>query len=240
MELLIKHDRLDLVEGRKCGIGFGFCKEVGKNIFETIMPISPCKDYLHEVVFTENTGFPTKAYGFKHEKINVFDNKSKFVYLAIKICKKLDGTYLYHKNSFAEDCLNLKKNYKNVQKGINFIENLLNIENSKITICKDENSYIIKFSKKWINSTHSVSLYTFLIRVLQYYKDGDVLEFLKDISNYSELEEDLQINIIPKLELIIKSKILPEQCAFDKDLVSAGVWTPHNFGIAAFKIEDLQ
>ena len=75
MTITEKHDRNVLIEGRSSGMGFAMLKK-DKTNYETVNPLSPCKDYLNEVVFTENTGYPTKAHGLDYkEKLDIFKDK---------------------------------------------------------------------------------------------------------------------------------------------------------------------
>lgn len=228
-------DRGVLIEGRASGMGFTFLKKVGKNSYETVQPLSPCKDYLNEPVFTENTGIPSKAHGLVYnEKLNIFTD---VFYMAIKIVKTKEGIYWYSKyeNGFEVDIKNLKDNYKNIQNLLNFIENKIGIE-IKTTIEEANDDYfLLTSSVEWSKSTPAISLYSLIIRCSLVYKGEDVFEYFKNYNYHNEDKQFLE-QAIKKLNIIIENKSLPEQPSFDEKSAKSGQWSPHNVGIISTNI----
>ena len=51
IQIINKQCRSKLCEGRSYQMGFAFLKKLDNNTFETVQPISPCKDYLNDVIF---------------------------------------------------------------------------------------------------------------------------------------------------------------------------------------------
>jgi len=51
MQIDVLHKRNNLAEGRNFGMGFGFLKKLSNTKYKTIMPISPCKDYINDVLY---------------------------------------------------------------------------------------------------------------------------------------------------------------------------------------------
>lgn len=226
MKLIDKQYRSLLVEGRNYQMGFAFCKKVNTTVYETIQPISPCKDYLNDVVFSEITGKPVQAYGLKTKKLNIFGRRA---YIAIKICPS------YSKEK--EDKQNLNNNILNIEKFMNNFEVLLGLRKTKIKKITEtegnkdnDNSFIVSLPSDFLIGTYSISLYTLLLRVSQWY-DGkqDVIEYLKTFKAFGP---DIYIinSALPKLERIIKEGF-PEQ---DLSCLK-GNTDVHNLGIVAFK-----
>lgn len=224
-------DRSILSEGRSTGMGFAFLKKEENN-YSTVQPLSPCKDYLNEIVFTENTGIPSKAHGLVYkEKNNIF---TKFAYLAIKIVDK-NGNYYYSSN-IENDKQLLKNNYKKIQNFINQIEELFEIKSRTIIISANDNYFLVKLPINWCKSTISISLYSLLLRVaLVYENEKSPLEYLKEYS-YNQEDRSLLNSAIPRLENLLKEKILPDQPIFSEDSAKNYSWSPHDIGILSYKL----
>ena len=58
-KIKVNHSRGVLIEGVKSGVSYGFLNQK----LETVMPISPCKDYLNDVCFLERYGGEIEVYG---------------------------------------------------------------------------------------------------------------------------------------------------------------------------------
>lgn len=223
--VLDKQNRSKLLEGRDYQMGFGFLRKTGVRLFETIQPISPCKDYLNDVVFSEATGKPVTAYGLKTGKINLFENE-KYAYLGIKILPhKGGGVY----PQMEEHIQNLNQNYKNLKKFLNYFDKALSLKLSQIYQAND-NIFVIKFDKAWASYTYSISLYSLLCRLGQFYK-GDVspMDFLKSFKEFNP-DVYLCLNSLPKINKILELSSLPLQ---DMSTLQPGTGV-HNFGIMAF------
>lgn len=216
-------NRSILGEGRDYGMGFAFLKKT-KDLYETIQPISPCKDYLNDIVFTEKTGKSMSAYGLNCSKQNIFKGKS--IYLAISICNNLSDSYV----RFDEDLNNFSANYNNSILFINRIEDLLKIDRSVIEKVR-ENIYILKASAKWIAGLYSISLYSLLLRLSQWYSgEQDVIEYIKKF-NHLDADVYMASTMLPKLKKLFVTG-LHEQ---DLSIYSGGTEV-HNKGILSYSI----
>ena len=156
--------RDNLGEGRSYQMGFAFLKKLRKkDTYETVQPISPCKDYLNDVVFAEHSGRSISAYGLTATKKNIFKDGA---YLCFAICPNKYGEYAKMK----EDIQRLSESYVHIEKMINEIEKKFNLnELSKITQV-NEDLYFVDLPKFWIQATYTISLYSLLIRAFQYVK----------------------------------------------------------------------
>lgn len=202
-------DRNVLIEGRNKGMGFAFAKQISDNVFETVQPISPCKDYLNDVIYAEKTGvIIPKIYGFLYSKINNIIGETH-TNLIIKICKQKGGGDYDNKN-FAKERDAFNNNYLNVQDFINQIEDKLNLV-SKTTIKKgNDDMFLITFPNYWIDKLYLLSLYTLLIRAYQEYdKSMPFMEYMDKKSAY--ILDSLSIKpLLPKLNLILKGNMPPQ------------------------------
>lgn len=234
MTITEKHNRNVLIEGRSSGMGFAMLKK-DKTNYETVNPLSPCKDYLNEVVFTENTGYPTKAHGLDYkEKLDIFKNK---VYMAIKIISsKGGGSYFYGKTQ-AEDEALLVKNYKKIQKLVNFVEENLNIKGRTIITKANDGYFLVKGPLDWRKSTIMISLYSLLIRCgLAYDGKTEPMKYLENYS-YNNMDKGLINPSLPKIKRMFETKQLPEQPEYNEEMLKKGTWTPHNIGIISYTIK---
>lgn len=225
--ILDKQNRGKLNEGRNYQMGFGFLKNIGVRLFETIQRISPCKDYLNDVVYSEATGLPVKAYGLSTEKTGLFDNE-KYAYLGIKILPRQDGSSY---NQMEEHIQNLNENYKNLKKFLNYFDSALGLKKTQIYQAND-NHFVIKFDVAWARYTYSISLFSLLCRVGQFYKGEQTpIEYLQTFKDFNP-DVYLVKNNVPKILNILEMKSLPVH-----DLATLGQGTDvHNFGINAFQI----
>lgn len=229
LKINITTNRNRLVEGRVAGMGFGILKKIGRTHYETVSPISPCKDYLAEVVFTENTGVPSRAFGYEHaKKLGLFEN-TRYGYLAIQLCKDRDNNYLINRN-YEADSEFLSKNFKNIEKLLNAFEKEIGIvTKTKIYRCK-EGVYIIKGSTDWFSASQNISLYTLLIRTGQLY-DGEMNHW-EFISNYhiDIIDRSYLNTAIKNLKIITEKKELPpNRVPYN---IKDGRWArPHDYGI---------
>lgn len=173
IKLINNQNRKVLGEGKRSGIGFAFVKNTEKDVFETVMPISPCKDYLNDVVFSEMTGKPCSAYGFKYAKTDCF--KKSRAYLVAKICHHLDGNK-YKQYDFELEAL---KNYHNLTKFLNIFEEKLGLKTLTQTTMLEDDTLLFSVPIYWCKSTWLISMYSLLIRVGRWYKeDEDPIDYL--------------------------------------------------------------
>ena len=154
-------NREKLSEGRNFGIGFSILKKIGLNKFETYMPFTACRDYLNDFIYVESQKEEIeKIYGYKHKLLNCFDNKRIF-YLGVNALH-------YNKTSDKwkgyNECINIfKNNYKQLEKNINIIEELLELK-IKSKIYLDEDTLIVKAPIFWTKSAPLISVFTLFIR----------------------------------------------------------------------------
>lgn len=231
MKLVNKHKRSLLCEGKNVGIGFAFAVQKDENTFETVAPISPCKDYLNDFVYSEITGNPVGIYGCNASKNDIFKDG---VFLAMKVCPHSLGTSY---TTYEKDKQDLNKNILGILKFLNKFERFLKFkersEYIKIDEYEDvdkytEEVYIFKLASNWIKATYLISLCTLLIRTGQTYNGKqNVFEYITSISG------DYTINsVMPKVHRF-KNEGIPEQ---DFDMLKSNSQI-HNYGISAFQFK---
>jgi hypothetical protein len=237
-------DRKNLQEGRSSGMGFAFLKKISEDEYETVQPISPCKDYLNEVVFTENYDIGTQAYGLAyHKKLGIF-TKTK-AYMGIEIQKK--GQYYHNCSTFEIDSKMLSDNYKNIELFLQEFDKLLDNKTLTKIIPQKEGKYLVEIPIEWVQSTIAISMYTLLMRVVLNY-DGkeDIWEYLTKISkDKKNIDQDLLKGAIPQIKAALEDSsllVIPEE-----HLQSANQylnkqnnvtdWSPHNYGIRSLQIK---
>lgn len=215
-----------LMEGRNYQLGFGFLKKLKVKQFETVQPISPCKDYLNDVVFSEQTGKNCNAHGLHYSKQDAF--KTRQAYMAISIMPYSSGD---NYPNFEKDALNLQNNIHNVQLFMNNIEKKMGIKYlTKITPSSKAGIYICQFDKYWTKTTYAVSAYSFLLRLSQWYNGvDDVMHYLE---TFSYFPDDLYLlnGCLENLKWMIENplKLTQEWANFTGNTVV------HNAGIKSF------
>lgn len=233
IEIKEKCDRGKLSEGRNQGIGFALLEKVGTKEYHTVNPISPCKDYLAEVVFTENTGHPTSGCGLVYpKKRDILAKKTS--YLVFKNQKTKQGGFTVEKMSFEDFTEDLRGKIKNIENFLNkYQENLEGFKPLKIEPANDD-QYLVKFDSRWANSTYSISLLTLLLRIGKHYNGEDVEEFLNKLPNTS-IDYSLVKTAFKKVMTIQKEKKLPgipqsQITSIEKNKN----WSPHHLGICSW------
>jgi len=233
IQIINKQCRSKLCEGRSYQMGFAFLKKLDDNTFETVQPISPCKDYLNDVIFAEHTNKSISAYGCSLSgKQDLFDKS--FGYMAISICDyKYKSNYTTKK--YPKDIKRLKENYKNLEFFINQIEEHLNLDSfDNTTIIEvSDNLYFIEVPVIWTKSTYMISLYSLLLRVGQFYNDTtkDPIKWLETFNSFME-DITLVKQALPKLKDILKYGPL------DQDFSTLrGDTSTHNLGIVSYELD---
>jgi hypothetical protein len=220
----LKGDRKKLGEGRTYGIGFALCKNLGNNKFETVLPISACKDYLNDVIFSEATGKSITAHGLSYSKKGIFEGQD-FAYAVMSMLDNNHGS----SSKYQDDVKTLEANYENLNTFINFFEEKFGVE----TLTKFEkigdNLYFSPISKYWVDATYKISLWGLLLRSALNY-DGTITpwEFVK--SGKSTTDSYLLNSIVPKIEKLM-SGFVP------KIYFPEGGYQVHNCGIVGYKFE---
>jgi hypothetical protein len=226
IKLIDNKRRLDLQEGRDYQMGFAFCKKVDENTFETVQPISPCKDYLNDVVYSEKTGNIVEVFGLNVSKNNIFNED--YGYLAVEIVKsyrdlKSNGYENY--KEYNSDRERLKSNINHVCTLINHVEAQFGLDHYT-TIIELDNQYLFKVPVFWTKYVYLISLYSLLIRLAQYY-DGtiSVEDFLK---NYDKpLDKTRWEGAKGAYEFLANTHKWVEEPVF------TGYYHVHNFGICS-------
>lgn len=192
MKVNLLHSRVGTSEGRNNGIAIGFVD----NKLNTICPITPCKDFLNEVVYSEYTGIQIDTiYGFKHPVSGVFKGKRR-INLAAANCTS------YKNEPYTQ--IN-KEQIKNTVKFINNIETRLKI--SKTITFQAGEFTIFRFSNYWISQVYLISLYGLLIRIGVNYDGTDVLDYYKSKKVPSE-DYNLCQNSYNNFKEILQNKYL--------------------------------
>lgn len=238
-----KQDRGKLIEGRDNGMAFGFLKKVGDNKYETVMPPSPCKDYLAEVIITEWNDVPTRACGFNYpKKNNIFDDV--VAYMLIKLLPIHGSNYYGYSPSITEDNKKFANNYPIMQAIMNKFEDDINLgARTIIEKVDDKDEYVVTIPIEWCKSTPAISLYALLLRVLMVAdKEEDMITFLKSYK-YHRGDSSFIRQTINKIELILREKQLPpNRIPYSLAKLKAHTHTPHNNGIVSWdcKFEEVK
>jgi hypothetical protein len=185
-------NRDTLFEGRSFGMGFAFVKKVGPNEYKAVQPLSACKDYLNDIVFTEHTKKSVRCFGLTTTFNDLLSDP--YGYMVIKILpygNKKNTPYDCYSRTMDGDIKLLNKTYKNIQKFVN-----LTNTNHKIVITKaDNNKFLVKFNKEWMQNNYCISMLSFLLRVALFW-DGvqDIRTYLEDINKLSYPENQKHVN----------------------------------------------
>lgn len=193
-------DRRKLSEGRTNNMAFAFLKKLKADKYETVHAPSPCKDYLNDVVYAEHLNVSVQACGLSYSSHEIFDKKTS--YMTIKMLPSNGGGGYYRTGATLEsDTKLLEKNFKNIEKLLNWIEVRLDIPLTKITKANDD-FYLVTFSYYWSSQTYLISLYSLLLRMAQFY-DG-TQEPNEYLNGYKDpLDISLWMNAKPKLMLLM-------------------------------------
>lgn len=226
MKLIDKKKRSVLGEGRNFGMGFAFCKKDSDDTFSTVQPISPCKDYLNDVVWSEAVDKSISAYGLSYKKQGIFDGER--AYMVISIMEYFGGGKY---NEYDADYARLKKGVANLVKFMNWFEKKLKLEVLTEIEEVEENKYFITFSHYWCKGTYLISLYSLLLRVGQFYSGkGLPSTYLK---NFKDFPADTYIlnGALPKLNKLLEGGYVEQ----DMTKLSGGT-SVHNLGIIGFNM----
>jgi hypothetical protein len=241
MTITIPDKRKTYGEGRNWGMGFTFLKKDSKNNFTATEDFTCCKDFLNERFFTEHTNIRDEIFSYITEKKEgYFDNA--IVYMGIKILpRRGDTTYNYAHREFKTDVDILNKNYKQLQKFMNYINDISGFKYPITIVKKPNNIFVVSFSKEWTDSSYLVSLISFLLRVGMFYNDedykGDFVKYLNDSSKtYNQVENGLLQHCIKILNKAIENKGLAFMQKQDLEGFKQNPPSIHNVGMCHFKI----
>jgi hypothetical protein len=220
MKLIDNKPRSVLSEGRNKGMGFALCKRDG-DTYTTVQPVSPCKDYLNDVVYSERTGKPYQAWGLKTKKEDIFSGDRG--YMVISICGE-GASRPRPYGEFESDKKRLNDGLGLIQGFINSIEKLLKIENLTVMTKIEDNLVMVDFPLFWSEGTYLISLFSLLLRIAIKYNKGDPLEFM---SKVNDEDSYMAANALAKLKRMIGGCV-PKQ---DLSKLTSGV---HDLGIYSF------
>ncbi len=168
-----------MAEGRSYGIGFAFLKKV-EDGYQAVQPISPCKDYLNDVIYSEATGKTFYAHGLTTKKEGCFADGA---YLVFQSCPFKFGE---KHGDYDKEVGLLEKNLTNAQKLINDIEKLLKLEELTELVNVETNLVFAKIPKAWVSSTWAISLWSLIARNSIFSDGGDPFEELGKVKNSTE------------------------------------------------------
>lgn len=201
--------RAPLNEGRSYGIAFGLCSRKDDTC-TIVSPISTCKDYLSDQVYSERSGQNYFIYGFSSSKKGIFDGGETVLAIGYEPYK--NGK---KQEKFAEDSKKLITSYKKIEGFINKIEDLLQPKNptkiphTKIELLGDDRVVAIG-DEWWGRYPYLISMYSLLIRVAFYEGHDGVSDPLKKLEHVSTDDAYMVPIMLEKLKKII-SNGAPEQ-----------------------------
>lgn len=218
LKFVDKQPRSVLSEGRNHGMGLALCKRTGDTI-ETVGPISPCRDYLNDEVYSNHTHKPYGAWGYHAEDRKLWE--AGRAYFAYSIC----GAGARNPTEYAtmkRDLQEIEDNADNILKFINDFENPMGASPT-IILKFGPNTYVADTDLLWVKWTYLTSLFSVLITNATTYKQGDVIKHLEAVDR----DDRLRIReIMPKIKAIHAGKIP------DDDWNKARSW--HDAGIQSF------
>jgi hypothetical protein len=228
MKLFDKKDRKKLNEGRSTGMGFAFAHKAGTD-YHTVQPISPCKDFLNEILYAEKTGtLLSQVYGLKYDKVHNILGR-QYSHLIIAICKHKSSTSTYNKEKWGDESLAFGKNYKRLESFMNQLEATIGIK-QRTKIIRKADKYLVKMPNYWIETIYLLSLYSLLLRAYQTY-DGslEASAYIKKAYPYYE-DNGLIMSIKSKIFLVLDNK-RPDIKFKDYNLESPAQSIHNNAGI---------
>lgn len=217
----IDDTRSKLCEGRSIGIGFAFLKRMGENVYRMVQPLSPCKDYLNDVLYSEITGKPYGAWGLSTKKEDILGDDR--AYLSFADCP---GSKHVKAAEFTtkEESL-VPKDLANMLQFMHAMEKLLGIKEKTELVHAAPNLVFAKVSKDWVATTYAVSLWSFLIRNAIYSQGGDPMA---ELEKTKDSGDRMYFNTIKKCIAAIQKNGMPKQ---DLSEVNSGI---HDLGIISW------
>lgn len=234
MKVIEKFTRAKLIEGRTQGLAFAFLKKVGED-FETVHPMSTCKDYLNDIVTAEVYNQPIQVFGLDYTPNDLF--KDKTFYIGFKILKTKEGKYFY--NDYNADVKQLKNNIPNILKLVNWFDDKFNVKPSEIFEAEDD-YFVISNSEFWNRVSVHTSLYALLVRMGQSYDGEESVDAFLNNTTSLKTDQPLWAAAKPKVMLMLLGVEIRQPYVKDGKITEfSGV---HTAGISYyndFKIEDI-
>jgi hypothetical protein len=176
--------RNKLSEGRSTGVAFAYAKKEG-NTYTAAHALSPCKDYLNDVLWTEKTGKDSNACGLHYKKQDIFKDDTHYLLCEIVYQSNTNTSVEPFKTNFKKDQEEFKNQFENIKVFINKIENDIELKILS-EFHFDDNLLLCKFSSFWSEDTYLISLYSYLVRLGRFCPtDLDPYQFLVSIANNS-------------------------------------------------------
>ena len=220
-----KQPRSVLSEGRNYGVGYALCKRTGSHL-ETVGPISPCKDYLNDEVYSNHTGKPYGAWGYSAKDRKLWE--AGRAYVAFAICAQ--GARIPSKYpKMDRDLKAILDNWKNVESFLNDFETHCGCPTPTRIIKINDNMYVADADLFWVKWTYLISLYTLMIRNAIYYDGkGSIIKFLEGVDGY---DTPMLNSVMAKIKAVYAGKVP------DHSWSSGCSW--HDAGIQSFKFPGL-
>lgn len=225
IKLINTKDRNTLCEGRSYQMGFGFAKKMPNDSYKVITPVSACKDFLNDVVWSEATDKPVSIYGLSYHKQDIYDKEYAYIIMSI-LTNKNGNKY----TTYDQDVKRLEENYKRLQSFMNYFEETLTegvfTEIEKIK----ENEYLVKVPLIFIKGTYLISLYSLLLRAGQFWNGEQNPQDFMDNFNANLIDVSLVKAAAPKLKKLVENGYIEQD--LNKLTSSDQI---HNSGIISFK-----
>lgn len=210
-KLIDKQDRSRLCEGKTTGIGFALAKKDGKTL-ELVGAVSPCKDYLSDQVYSEHSGKPYGAWGYRAVQTGCLKDN---VFMVFGYCpSSKTGT------APKEDVEKLEANIPKILDLLNKIESEL----GKVALTSidklEDNRWVATGDLFWASTTYLISLYSLLVRAGQGYDGRPFREWLACQNNPEYMTTKC---ILPKLEKILKREHKPQDFTTTWGVHDAGI-----------------
>lgn len=212
-------------------MGFAFAQAVDGTLgtdcvaLEAIQPVSPCKDYLNDVVWSEATEKPFYAWGLNTKPLGIFKHGVGFI--VMRICgsgARSPAKYA----SMDKDIAAFDNNLGEIERSINVIEKGLGLdEDHRTKFSRAEGCFVAILPMFWCEATYRISLWSLLVRALLHKSDAkDPIKYLEKVSGADGMLLNGDDAAVHKLKLMLAGNI-PSQ---DLSKLSS----PHNEGIVGF------
>lgn len=182
MKIKLKEGREKLSEGRNFGLGFAFAKLIEEGL-QAVMPISACKDYLNDVLYTELTGKKLGTiYGFSYGDKKDIILKSGYAFLLFSVLDFSLEKKWPIKDSYIKK---FTEGIKNCQEFVNiFCREILQEEIDFKIVQNQENLFWCIVPPIFLTNTYGISLLTLLLRNGYKYQPGSpIKKFLEKPPN---------------------------------------------------------
>lgn len=218
--------RKKFAEGRDQGMGVAFAKRKG-SVFYASQPLSACKDFLNDEIWSEVTGKEYSIYGQKSSKKDLFNDKN-YAYMLLSFLPKNNGN----------ETLNFEKNLKSFCESIPNVEKCLRRldrefgagKTTKIFKTSEKNIFLVKVPKIWASTSYAISLYTLVARNASNYTTGPINKYLLKADNLYSQDKYLVSTIATNYQDILQNT----KHLFNSQSENFTMGGPHGKGIIDF------